>query len=608
MKKEKKQNLLKAGDMSARLKTLGYDVNESFLKSMPRLNARYVDKVGILKNGKLTKEYYYDPNPFIQFFETVNLNHILNQLKERGYNIDPNWVQWFPYKYVDGIFHYDLEQIISFINSISFHNVQAVAKELGYTIADEDVIYTVIYCQNKSIDLGITCCDRDTLLEYLEGVTNLSLERKLTERGYDISTLNMYRIKDNYSLDDKQKGYHFYDIDKVIAFINEHPRKYKNIPMKTEPTNDSLHDNASLKNTAIENISGLFAQSGNMSTRFPISKWYAEKHHAIADYTYVGQIYIDSIFNEKEFKLLWSYKLYESYCQDYDSGDRAEMLRSFENEGKREYISEAVLEIEDGMYIILTDGRIDNENEYMFANGFLFYQEGIHDPSEFLRFVADLEVYHSDKGKLGLLYHDSNGFNTHDFTIPQPKIDFNQNYNQGFDKIHNDIYMALSLNKSKGLVLLHGKPGTGKTTYIRYLINQIDKNKIFVPPNLTEMLSDPGFIPFLMRNPDSILFIEDAENVLRSREDNLHNQAVSNILNITDGLLSDCLNIQIVATFNTNLKNVDPALLRKGRLIAQYEFTELQSDRAEKLADSLKVWLDDTDNLTLADIYAAKGR
>ena len=109
-----------------------------------------------------------------------------------------------------------------------------------------------------------------------------------------------------------------------------------------------------------------------------------------------------------------------------------------------------------------------------------------------------------------------------------------------------------------------------------------------------------------MNNSNSVLFVEDAENVLRSREDGSNNQAVSNILNITDGLLSDCLNIQIVATFNTHIKNIDKALLRKGRLIAQYEFKDLAQGRAEKLADSLKVWLDDTENMTLADIYASK--
>ena len=217
-------------------------------------------------------------------------------------------------------------------------------------------------------------------------------------------------------------------------------------------------------------------------------------------------------------------------------------------------------------------------------------------------------MVHYDTGTLGLLYFNAGEFQTSEFNIPEPELNLNLHYNNGFSKVHDTIYDALSTENGKGLVLLHGKPGTGKTTYIRYLINQIDKNKIFIPPNLTELLADPGFIPFLMSNKDCVLFIEDAENVLRSREDGSNNQAVSNILNITDGLLSDCLNIQIVATFNTNLKNIDSALLRKGRLIAQYEFNELQPERAEELADSMKVWLEDTRGLTLADIYAIKAK
>jgi len=609
LKKEKKKNLLQADAMSAKLKTLGYDVSESFLCNIPSLDARYMNKVGILNKGKVTKAYSYDPAIIIEFFKKIQLNEMLAALQERGYTIAPNWVQWFPITFENNKHSYDIERVIRYINSLSFHNIQAKVAEHGYTIADKDVIFTVIHCMDKTIpsEPGMYGCELGKVLEYLEDITDATIKHKLTERGYDVSTVNIYRIKNDYTLSDYKKGYKSYDMDKVLSYINEHPKKHKNTYMKAQTTSPELHNSASIENKTVLNHSHLFGQGGNISTRFPISKWYAEKHNTVADYTYVGQIYIDRLLNETEFTLLWSYKQFGNFYQDYNSASRAEMLRSFENEGKREYITEALLEIEDGMYVMLTEGRFDHDDEIMFASGFLFYKEGIHDPSEFLLLAAELEVFHSDKGKLGLLYHDSNGFNTHDFTIPNPVIDFNLNYNQGFDKIHNDIFMALSISKSKGLVLLHGKPGTGKTTYIRYLINQVNKNKIFVPPNLTEMLSDPGFIPFLMRNPDSILFIEDAENVLRSRDDNHHNQAVSNILNITDGLLSDCLNIQIVATFNTNLKNIDSALLRKGRLIAQYEFTELRPDRAEKLADSLKVWLDDTENLTLSDIYAAKG-
>jgi len=37
-------------------------------------------------------------------------------------------------------------------------------------------------------------------------------------------------------------------------------------------------------------------------------------------------------------------------------------------------------------------------------------------------------------------------------------------------------------------------------------------------------------------------------------------------------LLGAGFNIQIMATFNTSLKNLDPALMRKGRLKLSYEF------------------------------------
>lgn len=198
--------------------------------------------------------------------------------------------------------------------------------------------------------------------------------------------------------------------------------------------------------------------------------------------------------------------------------------------------------------------------------------------------------------------------------ISCPSIDFSLNYNEDFEQVHNTILNKLAENNSKGLVLLHGTPGTGKTTYIRYLINNIkgDKKIIYIPPNMTNMISDPSFVGFFMDNRNSILIIEDAENILTKRAAN-SSQSISNILNLSDGLLSDCMNIQIIATFNTNVLNIDEALLRKGRLIAKYEFKELSSDRAEKL--KVKLFAGDkkkysvreekqsNKSLTLAEIY-----
>jgi len=84
-----------------------------------------------------------------------------------------------------------------------------------------------------------------------------------------------------------------------------------------------------------------------------------------------------------------------------------------------------------------------------------------------------------------------------------------------------------------------------------------------------------GLISILLENPNSIFVIEDAENIIVDREKDRH-CPVSALLNISDGLLSDCLNIQVICSFNTDISKVDGAIMRKGRLIAKYEFKELE--------------------------------
>lgn len=205
-----------------------------------------------------------------------------------------------------------------------------------------------------------------------------------------------------------------------------------------------------------------------------------------------------------------------------------------------------------------------------------------------------------EKGNLNILVRSNNGYYLEPKKINCPEIDFSINYNEDFEPVHKLIVEKLSVDSSKGLVLLHGEAGTGKTTYIRYLINNLKKKVIYIPPNMANAISDPDLIKFFMQNSNSILVIEDAENILAKRASSSV-QAVSNILNLTDGLLSDVANIQIVATFNTNILNIDNALLRKGRLIAKYEFTKLDEKRVKKLSKKLGVSIDGKN--TIADIY-----
>ncbi|GAP72045.1 hypothetical protein SAMD00024442_22_38 [Candidatus Symbiothrix dinenymphae] len=206
------------------------------------------------------------------------------------------------------------------------------------------------------------------------------------------------------------------------------------------------------------------------------------------------------------------------------------------------------------------------------------------------------------KPEINLLVNERSGLDTKEMEINKPKLAIEDNYNDDLLPIHETILKRLSKKNDKGLVLLHGKPGTGKTSYIRYLISKTKKDIIFLPPNMAAAITDPGLMSVLIDHPNSIFVIEDAENIIMDRN-KTGGSSVSALLNLADGLLSDCLNIQIICSFNTDLSRIDNALLRKGRLIAKYEFLELAQPKAQALSDKLGFLSKIDKPMTLTAIY-----
>jgi SpoVK/Ycf46/Vps4 family AAA+-type ATPase len=170
--------------------------------------------------------------------------------------------------------------------------------------------------------------------------------------------------------------------------------------------------------------------------------------------------------------------------------------------------------------------------------------------------------------------------------IKRTKLDIDLFYEDDFKEVDALIQKRLNQKKDKGIVLLHGLPGTGKTTYLRYLVGKIKKRVLFLSPNVAGNLMDPDFIDLLIDNPNTVVIIEDAENILMDRRVS-GSSSVSNLLNISDGLLADFLNVQLICTFNSSVTMVDSALMRKGRLIAKYEFGKLGMDKAQRLSNHL---------------------
>ncbi len=225
---------------------------------------------------------------------------------------------------------------------------------------------------------------------------------------------------------------------------------------------------------------------------------------------------------------------------------------------------------------------------------------------EVLNLLIPFTKRENQKPEIVLVIEGRGGLETTALKIKRPSLDLSVHYNDDLQLLHSSVISALNKKDKSGLYLFHGQPGTGKSTYIRHLIRLINKKVVFMPPGIAANLYSIALTKFLLANTNSVLVIEDAEELLNSREHD-KNSALSMLLNLTDGLLGDALGIQIIVTFNTNPGKLDKALLRKGRLIALYEFRLLTIQKSRFLLEKLGISDDAVhEPMTLADIYHAK--
>ena len=266
--------------------------------------------------------------------------------------------------------------------------------------------------------------------------------------------------------------------------------------------------------------------------------------------------------------------------------------------------------------------RIKDEDESYFANhdsfeekisNKSFWIQVLYTEESTLSELRDMFEYKENpkKGNVFLICNDSiEGMylKRFDVRLPTYEIDVEMNYGSEFAKKYDKLVEKLKDTNKSGLILFSGIPGSGKTTIVKKLAMNIDKKIIFVPPGTVDVITSPNFINFMLEHRNSILLIEDAEKVVRSRDGEGGNpEGVSNILNLTDGFLGDCLNLFIIATFNTPREKIDKALVRKGRLVADHHFEELTADQANIILKKIGSKRVAKEPMTLAEIYNEEG-
>ena len=229
-------------------------------------------------------------------------------------------------------------------------------------------------------------------------------------------------------------------------------------------------------------------------------------------------------------------------------------------------------------------------------------------------FEGKLKPKASNKGVVYMLGKTETGLEL--FNIGKGGVEFNEdNYDdtviRGFRRLVADLK---SKSPSGRLGILSGPPGTGKTYLIRALLEEVLACFVMIPATMVDAIGSPELIPHMLKikesNPGySIVFIiEDGDRVLLNRGmDNV--SAISTLLNITDGILGDLVDLRVIVTTNEKTVKVEPALLRPGRISARVDVGFISQEKAytiyHKLMGNMNVapeW-EDLDKITLSTVY-----
>ena len=194
-------------------------------------------------------------------------------------------------------------------------------------------------------------------------------------------------------------------------------------------------------------------------------------------------------------------------------------------------------------------------------------------------------------------------------TILDPET-LSLHYGSSAGEWHQDFVGKLR-ERNHGLSIFEGRPGTGKTFYLRHLMGVLKESHrfYFIPTSTMGVLSKPEFIGFwadqrrIHANREFVVILEDSDAALMIRSSDNREQ-VSAILNLSDGMLADFLRLQIICTINCSTADIDPALLRPGRLLCHRIFGRLDYPQAIRLAESLGRKLPSARDYSLAEVFA----
>lgn len=163
------------------------------------------------------------------------------------------------------------------------------------------------------------------------------------------------------------------------------------------------------------------------------------------------------------------------------------------------------------------------------------------------------------------------------------------------------------LQKSEnGLVIFVGERGCGKSSFIKYLATQVDRDVIYLPNTMVDLcLNSSDFRKILHKFNKPIVVLDDCETIF-SETVHRNNLVCNNLIQLIDGV-SPVDNLSILAIFNTeDEEEIDHNLLDSNSLFEIVEFNRLGLDESQSLSKILKTKNKFTKDCRLVDVIRDK--
>ena len=148
--------------------------------------------------------------------------------------------------------------------------------------------------------------------------------------------------------------------------------------------------------------------------------------------------------------------------------------------------------------------------------------------------------------------------------------------------------MLKHFNKSKkGIGIIYGPRGCGKTNLINYIISNSKKNVVIIPICFVDFIINPEFRNIVKKLPNTLFVIDDSE-VFISDMNAKSNIYISNLVQLVDGIQSDTYPVNILCVSNMeHIDEIDMNLLECNNLLACIECGPLENKKAKVICETL---------------------